>query len=92
MIHIIMAELKRNQQALSLTDLSKRLQVDQPVLEAMVTMLVRRGYLIETHYEDAAGPCECGCETCPRRASSIPIKTYQLAERPREPFFRNVEQ
>ncbi len=91
MIHIIMSELKRNQQALSLTDLSKRLQVDQTVLEAMVTTLVRRGYLIETHQEHA-GPCECGCETCPRRASDMPITTYQLAERPREPFFRNVEQ
>ena len=80
MIHVILAELRRNQQSLSLADLSQRLEVDRTVIECMVTTLVRRGHLVEVGHEEAAGPCACGCATCPRRVSRGPVP-YRLAER-----------
>lgn len=82
MIHIIMAEMRQNQQPLSLTDLSQRLQIDHSVLEGIVTTLVRRGYMVEVQRESPEGPCECGCESCPQRASDVPIKAYQLVDSP----------
>lgn len=82
LIHIIMSELRRNQQELSLTDLSQRLKIDRLVLEGMVMTLVRRGYLVEVKPDDHAGPCECGCTTCPRRAApAVQASTYRLSER-----------
>lgn len=81
MIHIIMAEMRQNQQPLSLTDLSQRLQIDYSVLEGIVTTLVRRGYMVEVQQQESPeGPCECGCESCTQRASDVPVKAYQLVE------------
>jgi hypothetical protein len=51
MIHIVMAEMRQNQQPLSLTDLSQRLQIDHSVLEGIVTTLVQRGYMVEVQLE-----------------------------------------
>lgn len=78
MIHLIIAELKRNRQALSINDLSQKLEIDNSVLEGMVTTLVRRGYLVEELDDTSQGPCECGCHTCPRRTNVVPNKTYRL--------------
>ncbi len=80
MIHLIMAEIKRSQRALSLPELSQQLQVDRAVLDGMVTMLVKRGYLVEVPYRDVEEPCACGCATCPRRQPAIFSPVYQLAE------------
>ncbi|NJN67190.1 MAG: helix-turn-helix domain-containing protein [Chloroflexaceae bacterium] len=80
MIHLIMAELKRNPQALSLTDLSQRLQLDHSVVEGMVATMVRRGYLLEVRTNEPEGPCACGCATCPRRVATEPATTYRLVE------------
>ena len=88
MINVIIDELKRNQHSLSLKDLSQRLQIDHSVLEGMVTMLVRRGDLVEVHPEEKEGPCECGGNSCPNRmAASTPV-TYRLVEHKlhRNPF------
>lgn len=80
MIHIILAELRRNQHPLSLAELSQRLEVDHEVLEGMMTTLVRRGYLVEVPLQGEDGQCNGQCATCRRNAHTVSLMVYQLAE------------